>query len=185
MKEFKVTDGKSEYALNLPTSLSEITPDYLTMVTNNVTIAPYYAVIGTVYRCKLPEVIASNKKSKAMAVAIIPVFVKANFNGKFEDGTKKLLEGFKPGDRIIIAGSDIERGYGLSTPSNFITIDNIVKIYNHDNGFAKSVMADQNYYYFVDFKMVPVTDIKGKYEVTNPNDYINPFAKVVGKENAN
>lgn len=185
MKEFIVTDGKQDFTLKLPTKISEITGDYLKAVTDDIVIAPYYAVVATVYRAKLPEVISSNKKSKAMAVSIVPLFVKANLNGNIEQGTVGLFNQLESSDRIIIAGADIERGYQLSTPKNMITLDNIVKIYNHDNGFAKEVMIDQNYYYFVDFKMVPLTDIKGKYNMSNPAEFINPFVTVNAVEEGN
>ena len=178
MKEFKVTDGKQEFILRLPTKLSEITSDYLKAVTNDIVIAPYHAVIASIYRAKLPEVISTNKKSKAMAVSIVPVFVKANVPLETEKPTFDMLAGIKAADRIIIAGTDIERGYQLSTPKNMITMENVIKIYNHDNAFAKEVMIDQNYYFFVDFKMVPIGDIKGKYNMSNPADFVNPFVTV-------
>ena len=182
MKEFTVTDGKQDFTIKLPTKINEISGDYLKAVTDDIVIAPYYAVIATVYRAKLPEVISSNKKSKAMAVAIVPLFVKANLNGNIEEGTVGLFNQLESSDRIIIAGTDIERGYQLSTPKNMITIDNIIRIYNHDNNFAKEVMIDQNYYFFVDFKMVPITDIKGKYNMSNVADFNNPFVSVNSTE---
>ena len=182
MKEFTVTDGRSEFKLNLPTKLSEITSEYLADVTNDIKIAPYHAIVATVYRCKLPEVISSNKKSRAMAIAIVPMFVRASVPDKAENETKELFAEIKAGDKLVIAGTDLDRGYQLSTPKNFITIDNIVRIYNADNGFAKGVMADQTYYYFVDFKLVPITDIKGFYKVSNPAEYVNPFVTVVAQE---
>ena len=182
MKEFIVTDGKQDFTIKLPTKISEITGDYLKAVTDDIVIAPYYAVIATVYRAKLPEVISSNKKSKAMAVSIVPLFVKANLNGNIEEGMIAMFNQIESSDRIIIAGSDIERGQQLSTPKNMITMENVIKIYNHDNNFAKEVMIDQNYYFFVDFKLVPITDIKGKYNMSNHADFINPFVTVNSTE---
>ena len=182
MKEFTVTDGKQDFAFRLPTKITEIPGDYLKRVTDDIVIAPYHAVIASIYRAKLPEVISTNKKSRAMAVAIVPVFVKANLEGTIEDGTKALFDKLKAADRVIIAGTDIERGYQLSTPKNMITMENVIKIYNHDNNFAKEVMIDQNYYFFVDFKLVSITDIKGKYNMSNPADFINPFVSVNSKE---
>lgn len=182
MKEFTVTDGKQDFAFRLPTSINEITGDYLKAVTDHIVIAPYYAIIASVYRAKLPEVISSNKKSKGMAVSITPLFVNVNLNCNIEEGIHELFNQLKPSDRIIIAGTDIERGYQLSTPNNMITLENVVKIYNEDDAFAKIVMADQNYYFFVDFKLVPITDIKGKYNMSNSADFINPFVTVNSKE---
>ena len=185
MKEFIVTDGKQDFAFRLPTKISEITGDYLKAVTNDIVIAPYYAVIASVYRAKLPEVISSNKKSKGMAVSITPLFVKANLPLETEKPTFSMISSINAADRIIIAGTDIERGYQLSTPRNMITLENVIKIYNHDNNFAKDVMIDQTYYFFVDFKLVPITDIKGKYNISNPTDFVNPFVTVKSKEVGN
>lgn len=182
MKEFTVTDGKQDFAFRLPTKISEITGDYLKAVTDKIVIAPYYAVIAAVYRAKLPEVISTSKKSKGMAVAIIPLFVKANVPLETDKPTYDLMASIEAADRIIIAGTDIERGYQLSTPNNMITIDNVIRIYNHDNNFAKEVMIDQNYYFFVDFKLVPITDIKGKYDMTPTVGFINPFVTVNATE---
>ena len=179
MKQFKVTDGSSEFLMNLPTKISEITSDYLLSVTEDITVAPYHAIVATIYRCKLPEVISTSKKSRAMAIAIVPVYVKSNLPLETEKPTFDLIAKIKCGDKIIIAGTDLERGYQLSTPKNLITIDNIVKIYRYDNNFAKGVMTDQNYYYFVDFKLVPINDIKGFYEPSNVAAYINPFVSVI------
>lgn len=185
MKEFNVTDGKQTFVFKLPTKISEIPGDYLKAVTEDIVIAPYHAVIASIYRAKLPEVISTNKKSKAMAVAIVPVFVKANLTGTIEEGTKEMFNKINPADRIIIAGTDIERGYQLSVPKNLITMENVIKIYNHDNTFAKEVMLDQNYYYFVDFKLVPIVDIKGKYNTNNVAEFTNPFVDVTSKEVGN
>ena len=179
MKKFKVTDGSSEFLMSLPTKISEITSDYLLSVTEDITVAPYHAIVATIYRCKLPEVISQSKKSRAMAIAIVPIFVKCTLGDNLEESTKNMFDNIKCGDKIIIAGTDLERGYQLSTPKNLITIDNIVKIYKYDNEFAKGVMADQNYYYFVDFKLVPINDIKGFYEPSNVAAYVNPFVSVV------
>lgn len=182
MKEFTVTDGKQDFTFKLPTKISEITGNYLKAVTDHIVIAPYYAIIASIYRAKLPEVISSSKKSRGMAVSITPLFVKANVPSETEKPTIDMLSIIKAADRIIIAGTDIERGYQLSTPNNMITIENVIKIYNHDNNFAKEVMIDQNYYFFVDFKLVPITDIKGKYELNKPNEFVNPFVTVNSTE---
>lgn len=178
MKQFKVTNGSSEFLMNLPTKISEITSDYLLSVTEDITIAPYHAIVAAIYRCKLPEVISTSKKSRAMAIAIVPIFVKCDVPND-NDYNLNVYKNIKCGDKIVIAGTDLERGYQLSVPKNFITIENIIKIYNHDKEFAKGLMADQNYYYFVDFKLVPINDIKGFYEPSNITTYVNPFVSVI------
>ena len=185
MKEFNVTDGKKDFIFRLPTKLSEITAEYLNHVTANISISPYYAVIASVYRAKLPEVISINKKSRSMAISIIPLFVKAHLPMEADKIVYDNYSNYKTADRIIIAGADIERGYGLSVPNNLITLDTVIRIYNSDSSFAKSVMSDQTYYYFVDFKLVPINDIKGKYDMKPLEGFVNPFAEIKSEELAN
>ena len=178
MKEFNVTNGNSNITLNLPTSLNEITPEYLTSVTSHVEVAPYHAIIGIVYRCKLPELVSTNKKSRAMSMAIVPVYVKGNIDDSSPD-TFTMLKKIKAGDKLIIAGTDIERGYHVTSTRNRITIDNVLTIYKNDNNFAKNIITDQNYYYFVEFKLVPINDIKGYYKDKFEDDsFVNPFIKI-------
>ena len=170
MKEFNIGDEKNGFKMILPTSLNEITNDYLLDVTENIIVGEYHAIVACIYRCKILEIISSHKKSKALSTAIVPIFVKANAGTDHQI----LFDKIATGDKIIIAGTDIERGYHLTCPKNFITIENIIRIYNSDSKFAKESMIDQNYYYFVDFKLVPITDIKGYYDKTS-KDIVNPF----------
>lgn len=175
MKSFNIGEGDNGFVMNLPTSLKEITEDYLLGVTSKIRIAPYHVIVALVYRCKLPEIISTAKKKKDLATAIVPLFVSCSVP---EDAGKETVEMFNSmscGDKLIIAGTDIERGHHLVCPKNFITIDRIIQIYNSDMNFAKGVMIDQNYYYFIDFKLVPITDIKGYYERNSEVNFINPF----------
>ena len=175
MKEFIIGEGSNGFKMNLPTSLNEITEDYLNGVTNHIRIAPYHCIVALVYRCKLPEIISTARKKKDLATAIVPLFVSANPTVNSEKETINMFAAMKTGDKLIIAGTDLERGYHLTCPKNFITIDNVVRIYNSDSNFAKGVMMDQNYYYFVDFKLVPINDIKGFYSREKDDSFVNPF----------
>ena len=42
MKEFTINEGSNSFIMKLPTSLKEITADYLNEVTEHIKIAPYY-----------------------------------------------------------------------------------------------------------------------------------------------
>ena len=175
MKEFIIGEGSNGFKMNLPTSLNEITEDYLNGVTSHIHIAPYHCIVALVYRCKLPEIISTARKKKDLATAIVPLFVRANVTLSASSETFEMFVQMQTGDKLVIAGTDLERGYHLTCPKNFITIDNIVAIYNSDSNFAKGVMMDQNYYYFVDFKLVPITDIKGFYSREKDDSFVNPF----------
>ena len=174
MKEFIIGEGSNGFKMNLPTSLNEITEDYLRGVTNHIRIAPYHCIVALVYRCKLPEIISTARKKKDLATAIVPLFVSSNVTSTSPE-TFDMFIHMQTGDKLVIAGTDIERGYHLTCPKNFITIDNVVRIYNSDSNFAKGVMMDQNYYYFVDFKLVPINDIKGFYSREKDDSFVNPF----------
>ena len=175
MKEFIIGEGSNGFKMNLPTSLNEITEDYLNGVTSHIHIAPYHCIVALVYRCKLPEIISTARKKKDLATAIVPLFVKANITLSNSSETFEMFAQMQTGDKLVIAGTDIERGYHLTCPKNFVTIDNVVRVYNSDSNFAKGVMMDQNYYYFVDFKLVPINDIKGFYSREKDDSFVNPF----------
>lgn len=174
MKEFIIGKGESGFTMNLPTSLSEITEDYLLGVTNEVKIAPYHCVIAMVYRCKLPEIISTARKKKDLATAVVPLYVKSVVPEGAGAETKEMFNNMKCGDKVIIGVTSLEIGNHVVCPKNFINIDNIIRIYQSDDTFAKGVMMDQNYYYFVDFKLVPINEIKGFYH-RDKEPFINPF----------
>ena len=175
MKEFIIGEGSNGFKMNLPTSLNEITEDYLLGVTNHIKIAPYHCIVALVYRCKLPEIISTARKKKDLATAIVPLFVRVNLEKDCSEDTVDMFATVKVGDKLVIAGTDLERGYHLTCPKNFITIDNVVRTYNSDDNFAKGVMTDQNYYYFIDFKLIPITDVKGFYSRDKEDTFVNPF----------
>ena len=174
MKKFNVTIKSEEFTMTLPTSLKEITSDYLLNITDNVVVSPYHALIAVVYRTKLMEIVNSAKKSRAMATAIVPLFVKANLGDNIEKSSADVFSQMNPSDKIVIAGSDIERGYQIMCPANDITFERLVLVYNNDADFAKAIITDQTYYYFVDFKLVPINDIKGFYK-NDVKTFDNPF----------
>ena len=175
MKEFIIGEGENGFTMNLPTKLSEITEDYLLGVTKGVYSAPYYAIIAMVYRCKLPEIISTAKKRKDLATAVVPLFVSAKVPSDSGEDICKMFSEIKCGDKIIIGATSLEMGNQLVCPKNFVTIENIVRIYNSDNNFAKGVMIDQNYYYFLDFKLVAINEIRGFYSREIDDTFVNPF----------
>lgn len=185
MKNFIVTNAIGKKVnLNLPTHLDEIiVPDYLKDVTEIVELLPYQALVGIIYRNKILEIVNSSKKSRALATTIVPVFVKANIPNNDDYNFNKYHE-IKIGNKLIIAGSDIERGYGIICPRNFITIENILRIYNSNADFAKKAITDQDYYYFLDFKVVPINDIKGFYTDVK-STFNSPFISNVDDETEN
>lgn len=175
MKEFIINEGENTFTMNLPTRLDEITEDYLLNVTKQINIAPYYAIVAMVYRCQLGLITSAAKKKKDLTTAVVPIFVKANLTSDIVGESKAMFDSLKCGDKIIINGTTLEMGNHLTCPKNFITIDNVIRIYNSNSEFAKGVIYDRNYYYFVDFKLVAINDIKGFYSREKDNSFVNPF----------
>lgn len=170
------TNGKNgSFNLNLPTSLSEITPAYLKDVTSDVLIANNYSLIAICYREAFSTVIfANNTKKKNLTTAIVPLFVKC---GKNDNG---FINSLNAGDKLIIAPSQIALGHHVTAPRNLITINNILSCIEGDKNIYKEALKEAKQCYFVEFKLVPNVDINGAYKAeaeTTATD--NPFVTKV------
>lgn len=157
MKEFNVSGRYGNYNITLPTKLEEITPEYLNGVTSGVVIAPEHSLIAIVSREKLAVILNASKKREAIATSVLPLFVKS---GETEFDFIKHIE---TGQKLIMASSDLGRGYHVICPDNKITVEGIIKICADDKELSKTIFIQQDYLYFVDFKLIPNCDIKGAY----------------------
>lgn len=163
--------GKTgSYILTLPTSISEITSDYISSVTDNVVLDENYSLIGLVYRERLSTLIlAARKNNKKSDIAVIPIFVDA---GKTNS---QLINSLRPCDKIIIAPSDIMLGHHVSTPRNLLTINTILDIIEGDTNVYNQLLSIQDYCYFIEFKIVPNCNIHGAYKNYRTENFSNPF----------
>lgn len=179
MLTLNVNGTQGAFTLNLPTTLSDITEEYITNVTSHIEVDANYTAIGIVFREKLSTlVLASRKNKKNSDIAAIPIFVKA---GKTDS---ELINKLGVGEKLIIAPSDIMLGYHLSTPTNLLTINNILSIIEGDTEIYNKVIGIQEYCYFIEFKLVPNCNIHGVYK-DNCNKYANPFVIKTGETNKN
>ena len=172
MLKFEVNGKQGAILMNLPTKLSEITPEYLNEVTSNVVVADNYSLIGILYRESLASVILANtRKQENITTAIIPVFVKSGTTDT------EYIKNISCGDKIIIAPSDIALGHHVTCPKNKITISNILAYCEEDKeAYQKAVKVSQNCYY-LEFKLVPNCNIHGNYIEEN-DSYKNPFIEI-------
>lgn len=170
MKAFTVNGSYGKFILNLPTDFTEITPEYLLSVTEELSIAKGYSLIAIVYRERLAIILNSASKQQALNTAVIPVFVK---HGETEH---KFIESLSAGDKVVITGSNIARGIHIAAPNNELNIDRIVNLCKDDKNVYKEAITSREYLYFVEFKLVPDYDICGKIGDTKPisNQYIIP-----------
>ena len=172
MLKFEVKGNNGSILMNLPTKLSEITPEYLNEVTSNVKVADNYSLIGILYRESLASVILANtRKQKNITTSIVPVFVKSGATDT------EYIKNISCGDKIIIAPSDIALGHHVTCSKNQITISNILAYCEEDKeAYQKAIKISQNCYY-LEFKIVPNCNIHGNY-IEESDSYKNPFIEV-------
>ena len=134
MLKFEVNGKRGVILMNLPTKLSEITPEYLNDVTSNVVVADNYSLIGILYRESLASVIlANNRKQKNITTAIVPIFIKAG-------------------------ATDTEY------VKNMITINNILEYCDGDKEAYQRAISISQPCYYLEFKIVPNCNIHGNYK---------------------
>ena len=179
MLTLNVNGTQGAFTLNLPTTLSDITKEYITNVTSHIEVDANYTVVGVVFREKLSTLIlASRKNKKNSDIAAIPIFVKA---GKTDSD---LINKLDVGEKLIISPSDIMLGHHLSAPANLLTINTILNIMEGDTEVYNKVIGIQEYCYFIEFKLVPNCNIHGAYK-NCCNNCENPFVVRTGETKKN
>ena len=169
MLKFEVNGNHGVILMNLPTKLSEITPEYLNEVTSNVVVADNYSLIGILYRESLASVIlANNRKQKNITTAIVPIFIKAGATDT------EYVKNMSCGDKIVIAPSDIAMGHHVSCPKNMLTINNILEYCDGDKEAYQRAIGVSQPCYYLEFKIVPNCNIHGNYKEES-GSYKNPF----------
>ena len=171
MLKFEVNSKDGKVLMNLPTKLSEITPEYLSSVTSDVVIADNYSLIGILYKESLASVIlANNRKQKNITTSVIPIFVKAGATDT------EYIKNMSCGDKIVIASSDIAMGHHVVCPKNKITINNILDYCDGDKDAYQRAISISKPCYYLEFKIVPNCNIHGNY-IEDNDSYENPFIK--------
>ena len=177
-----IKSKKLSYGINFPTDLSEITPEVLTSLTENIKLPKHYCIVALCCNTKLFEFCASMRNGKDSNVAVTPLLAKISANDA-EDMNISV------GDKIIIDRSSLERGVHVSVPT-LINTQNAYNYLDKDPDLSKaimtnnasSVLVDPNInkslaagnspkIYIMNFKIVPVNSIYGSIEMgTNIND---------------
>lgn len=177
MKTFSLETENNVYDFKFPTSLSEITAEYLDNVTSNVVVADNYTLVGIVYHESLGSVILARKQSKkSITGGVVPIFIKAgNTDNEF-------IKSAKCKDKLIIASSQLSLGHHVVAPANTLSLDYFIRTLDKDNTVAKRYnnTYGQEECYFVEFKLVPNCDIVGFYD-TKDNKFNNPYIDITPK----
>lgn len=170
MKTFEVKTEGGNYTVNIPTSIKEITPEYLETCTENIQLAPEYSLVAVVYRESLAVLINTYKKKQNPNISIIPVFVKRG------ETDSTFISSLVTGNKLIVAGSDLSMGYHINSNLNKLTIDNIVHLCAQDKELYSKSLFWKEPCYFIEFKVVPNVVIHGVVNDINENTpYINPY----------
>lgn len=166
-----IVDGKAGIVeLNLPTSLEEISNDYLKQVTEEIKLADDYSLVAVCYREKIANIILSSVKKNNITTACVPVFVKSG------NTDSEYIKSIATGDKLVLSGSDIAMGFHATTPKNKITINHIVDICATDKTSYQRAAMLSDYCYFVEFKIVPNCSIHGHYSTNDlSSPFINPY----------
>ena len=180
---------KNQIEVALPTSIEELTNDYLFNVTKEINISEDRTLIALVSVSTL-DVLAfdsTSKKKNGSTVAVIPIFVKTG------DTDSEFINNIKCGDKLVLSRTAIELGDHVRVTNNMITCANIMQYINIDDNLRKSLItktffADNNIIgnpkvYMVDFKLVGNCDIHGAY--IEPEDFKNPFVNNILNSQSN
>lgn len=158
-----------EVTLNLPTTLNEITEEYIKSVTEHILVAPNYSLVGTIFREKLSTILLSaRRKNKDAGISVIPVFIKC---GNTEDS---FIKNLTLKTKIVISPSDIMLGHHVTAPNNLLTINNFVEVTEGDTSLYQKTNEINKECYFIEFKLVPNCNIHGAY-LDNTESISNPY----------
>lgn len=177
MKQFEVStiDGR-EVKFNFPTSIKEISEDYLMKLTDCIKVADNYSLIALCYSEKLSKVILAGRANKKDAkIKVTPIFVKAgNSNIDF-------IKNAKIKQRVISMASQIALGTHVIVPGHRLTIDTFIAAINNCNDkdiYNREVAnEDQRECLFLEFKIVPNADIIGLLDLDAPIEE-NPYVTI-------
>lgn len=175
MKEFIVKTKMSEVKFNFPTNLKELSSEYLKQVTDSITVAPNYSLIGVVYHERLANIILTcNTKKKNTSIGVIPIFIKSGA------GDKSIVDNAKVGQKLLISNTQLQLAHHCAAPANKLTIDyfaNVLDAALYKNLYQTAVQdTDQSEILFVEFKVIPNCDIIALYD--DPSKVENPYITI-------
>ena len=141
--------------LSLPTTIDEVSLDYLTGVTSDVRIEPNYALVALCVSDKLSTLCSNSNKNKSIDVKAISVFVRSNDPNKAID--------VLPGEKLICAPTDIMMGHEVTAPRNVLSPSKVAKLVNSTKELSAKIFTYTEYIWLVTFKLVPLNAIHGSY----------------------
>ena len=155
MVNLNVNLNGTDYVLSLPTMFSEVNPEFLKTLVNNVDVAPNYSLVAIIYKEKPITIISSIKRNKNATVSGVAMMIK---HGKSDSN---FINDSNTGETLNVAASDIALGYHVSTSYNSLNANFLASLVNDNTSLYNQCMAIQDSVYFVDFKIIPNCNIHG------------------------
>ena len=168
MKTYLVKNGSKSYTLTIPTSIDEITPEYIQSVTANINVAPNYSLVGLIHRTNMFTVLNVAKNKKQLTTAVIPILAKSG------DTDSEYIKNINCGDKLLIASSVLAMGLRVVTATNELDIDRVLALGAEDKDLFNSAITDRTPLCFLEFKMIANCDIQGSFgkELSPLNHFI-------------
>lgn len=160
MKEVKLQINEVEKVLNIPTSVEEISDEYLKTITERIKVADNYSLIAIVAICPLNDIILNVKRNadRENRLPAIPLFIKS---GKASNEFNSNIA-FK--NQVIVGQSQLVIAHSAVAKDNYLSFGYVCNAIHKDTTIGKRMEEFTNVLgYFVDFKIVPNCDIVGYY----------------------
>lgn len=177
MVKFETNGKNGKVIVTLPTSIKELTPEYLGAITDEIAIADNYSLIALCHKEKLSTfVMAGRSKKNQISTAVVPIFAKrGETNVVFNTG-------IEVGDKLLISPTAMSMGLHVNVPMNTLTMGKFVDLIEGDTKVYQNALKHKEDVYFIEFKLIPNNEIIGIYKPNRRKDFENPFALEVVKE---
>lgn len=156
---------KNRIEVSLPTSIDEITEEYLKDVATEINVAPDYSLICLVSITSLNEIAFANvKKKNGMTSVVIPVFIKCG------ESDSNFIKSIDIKDKLVISRSNIELSDHVRLANNKLSINDIIYYLANDDELRKNVLTNKLDFdantkvCLLEYKIVPNNDIHGAYK---------------------
>lgn len=186
-----IKSKKKNYGINFPTSVSEIKPEYLAAISENVKLPKHYCIIALAFETKVFDFCAAMNSNKNTSVTVTPILA------KIHDEDSKSVNA-NVGDKIIMERSCLERGVHLNLKT-MVSSNNARNYFNSDPDLTKAIIMKDTEGIIIDknlnknlvasqspniivleFKICPVNDISAAIPVNT--SIVDPFI-MLGEDN--
>lgn len=160
MNKFTVITKENEVTLSYPASMKEIPADYLTEITKNIEVGDYHSLVALVYRAPIYNIVLTFKqKKKGIDARVVPIFIKSG-----NADANSIINKAKIKDVLVIPSQSLEFAYHVTAAGNTMSIEYLTNLLEDDVRAAERALHENFVAYFISFKIVPNSEIKGFYK---------------------